>query len=330
MIPGEILTAAGRDRAERRAASRSTLEVANTGDRPIQVGCTTISSRPTRRCDFDRDAGARHAARHRRRHRGALRARPDAHGASSSPYAGARDVLRLPARSRASWRKRLERWPTRISRARLCRACSGRPTGDRVRLADTDLFIEVEKDRTDLRRGGEVRRRQGDPRRHGPDARRTRAEGARRHRHHQRADPRPLGHRQGRHRHQGRPHRRHRQGRQPRHPARRRHRHRPGHRGRSPARARSSPPAASTATSTSSARSRSRRRCTRGITTMIGGGTGPATGTIATTCTPGPGTSARMLQAAEALADEPRLPRQGQRQPARRRCASRSRPAPAA
>jgi len=38
-----------------------------------------------------------------------------------------------------------------------------------------------------------------------------------------------------------------------------------------------------------------------GITTMVGGGTGPATGTSATTCTPGPFHLARMLQAAEAF-----------------------------
>jgi urease subunit alpha len=37
-----------------------------------------------------------------------------------------------------------------------------------------------------------------------------------------------------------------------------------------------------------------------GITTMIGGGTGPATGTNATTCTPGAWNMARMLQAIEA------------------------------
>src|SRR5437773_2688656 len=36
-----------------------------------------------------------------------------------------------------------------------------------------------------------------------------------------------------------------------------------------------------------------------GITTLIGGGTGPATGTKATTCTPGPWNLYRMLQAAE-------------------------------
>lgn len=38
-----------------------------------------------------------------------------------------------------------------------------------------------------------------------------------------------------------------------------------------------------------------------GVTTMIGGGTGPATGTFATTCTPGPENIARMLAAAEAF-----------------------------
>jgi urease subunit alpha len=38
-----------------------------------------------------------------------------------------------------------------------------------------------------------------------------------------------------------------------------------------------------------------------GVTTMIGGGTGPATGTAATTCTPGPWHIARMLQAIEEL-----------------------------
>ncbi len=39
-----------------------------------------------------------------------------------------------------------------------------------------------------------------------------------------------------------------------------------------------------------------------GITTMTGGGTGPATGTFATTCTPGPWHIERMLQASDAFA----------------------------
>ena len=38
-----------------------------------------------------------------------------------------------------------------------------------------------------------------------------------------------------------------------------------------------------------------------GVTSMLGGGTGPATGTNATTCTPGPWHIARMIQAADAF-----------------------------
>lgn len=38
-----------------------------------------------------------------------------------------------------------------------------------------------------------------------------------------------------------------------------------------------------------------------GLTTMLGGGTGPAHGTLATTCTPGPWHIGRMLQAADAF-----------------------------
>ncbi len=39
-----------------------------------------------------------------------------------------------------------------------------------------------------------------------------------------------------------------------------------------------------------------------GVTTMLGGGTGPATGTFATTCTPGPWNIERMMQAADGFA----------------------------
>jgi urease subunit alpha len=50
-------------------------------------------------------------------------------------------------------------------------------------------------------------------------------------------------------------------------------------------------------TSISSARSRSTHALASGVTTMIGGGTGPATGTNATTCTPGIWNMHRMLEA---------------------------------
>ena len=97
----------------------------------------------------------------------------------------------------------------------------GPTTGDRVRLADTELIIEVEKDFTIY--GEEVKFGGGKVIRDGMgQGQRVSAE-TRRYRHHQRADRRCRGrHHQGRHRPQGRPHRRHRQGRQSGHPARRR------------------------------------------------------------------------------------------------------------
>ena len=48
-----------------------------------------------------------------------------------------------------------------------------------------------------------------------------------------------------------------------------------------------------------------------GITTMLGGGTGPAHGTTATTCTPGPWNIRRMLQASDGFSYEFRFCRQG-------------------
>ena len=49
-----------------------------------------------------------------------------------------------------------------------------------------------------------------------------------------------------------------------------------------------------------------------GVTSMLGGGTGPAHGTFATTCTPGPFHLGRMIQAADAFPMNSRLRRQGQ------------------
>ena len=79
----------------------------------------------------------------------------------------------------------------------------GPTTGDQVRLADTELFIEVEKDFTIY--GEEVKFGGGKVIRDGMgQSQVTRPAGRGRHRHHQRADRRPLGHRQGRRRDQGR------------------------------------------------------------------------------------------------------------------------------
>jgi urease subunit alpha len=67
---------------------------------------------------------------------------------------------------------------------------------------------------------------------------------------------------------------------------------------------------------------------TAGVTTMIGGGTGPATGTFATTCTPGPENLARMLlKAADAFAMNLGFLGKGNASQPEPPCASRSRPA---
>ena len=55
-----------------------------------------------------------------------------------------------------------------------------------------------------------------------------------------------------------------------------------------------------------------------GLTTMMGGGTGPAAGTNATTCTPGPWHIGRMLQAAEAFPMNLGFLARGTRRPRRR------------
>jgi len=41
--------------------------------------------------------------------------------------------------------------------------------------------------------------------------------------------------------------------------------------------------------------------CVAGLTTLVGGGTGPAHGTLATTCTPGPVHMAMMLRATDSI-----------------------------
>ena len=69
-----------------------------------------------------------------------------------------------------------------------------------------------------------------------------------------------------------------------------------------------------------------------GVTTFVGGGTGPATGTNATTCTPGSGTSAADARVDRRVSDELRIHRQGQLVGARgpRRADSRRRDRPEA
>ncbi len=105
----------------------------------------------------------------------------------------------------------------------------GPTTGDRVRLGDTELIVEVERDHTiygeEVKFGGGkvIRDGMGQSQQHGPHVVDTVITNALIIDHWGivKAD---IGIRHG-------PHRRHRQGRQSGHPAGRGYRHRPGHRG---------------------------------------------------------------------------------------------------
>ncbi len=76
MIPGELFIQDGE--IELNAGRKTvTLSVANTGDRPIQVGSHYHFFETNPALEIRPQESPRHAARHRRRHRRPLRARPD-------------------------------------------------------------------------------------------------------------------------------------------------------------------------------------------------------------------------------------------------------------
>jgi urease subunit alpha len=175
----------------------------------------------------------------------------------------------------------------------------GPTTGDRVRLGDTELWIEVERDHAHYGEEVKVRRRQGHPRRHGAKVSggaprcSTRSSPTRSSSTTGASSRQDIGLRHGRIVGIGK-------AGNPDRTTLRRSGDWPGHgdhRRRGP--------------------DRDRRRidshihfiCPQqiddalmsGTTTMIGGGTGPAAGTSATTCTPGPWYLAQMLRAADGL-----------------------------
>jgi urease beta subunit len=81
MIPGEMQIEAGEIELN---AGRQTirLSVANTGDRPIQVGSHYHFAETNVALAFDRAAARGYPAGYPGRHRGALRTRPDAQRAT--------------------------------------------------------------------------------------------------------------------------------------------------------------------------------------------------------------------------------------------------------
>ena len=187
------------------------------------------------------------------------------------------------------------------------------------------LWIEVEKDFTvygeEVKFGGGKVIRDG----MGQSQRHASAEVAR-HGDHQCADHRPLGHCQSRYRPQGWAHCGIGKAGNP-DTIRCHHHHRPGHgdyrrRRKDRHRRRHRCPYSFHLSAAD------RRRLKSGVTTMIGGGTGPATGTKATTCTPGPWHHRIDDRGGRCVSDESRLLRQGQRSASRSRSRNKFEPAP--
>src|SRR6478672_12604847 len=181
MKPGEILPARGE--LELNAAKNRnpiTVEVANTGDRPIQVGSHYHFFETNEALKFDRkrtkgmrlDIAAGTAVRFEPGQSRTVRL---------TPYLGSRESHGFQARVSGKLGPIAKvgpstEGPTRISRAAYA-GMFGPTLGDKVRLADTDLFIEVEKDHTVY--GEEVKFGGGKVIRDGMgQSQRTRAEGA--------------------------------------------------------------------------------------------------------------------------------------------------------
>src|SRR5262244_3747277 len=150
MIPGEIVAADGELELNKGRASIA-LEVANTGDRPIQVGIHYHFFETNEALKFDR-----------KRARGmrldipagtAVRFEPgQSRTVRLTPYLGSREAHGFQGKvagklGRAPRGGRANEPPARLSRSAYVHMF-GPTVGDKVRLADTDLFIEVEKDHT--------------------------------------------------------------------------------------------------------------------------------------------------------------------------------------
>ena len=179
MKPGEILPAKG-ELELNKGSNPIHIEVSNTGDRPIQVGSHYHFFETNDALKFDRkrakgmrlDIAAGTAVRFEPGQSRTVRL---------TPYLGARECHGFQAKVSGKLGPIAKvgpsnEGPTRISRAAYA-GMFGPTTGDKVRLADTDLFIEVEKDHTVY--GEEVKFGGGKVIRDGMgQSQRTRAQGA--------------------------------------------------------------------------------------------------------------------------------------------------------
>ena len=139
MIPGEIQTQPGEIEIN---AGRPTLRVsvANTGDRPIQVGSHYHFFETNAALAFDRGGGPRLPAQHPGRDGRAIRAGPDAQRRTRRPGRGPGGLWLSGSCDGGAPAMKM----TRQAYAEMF----GPTVGDRVRLADTELWIEVERDFT--------------------------------------------------------------------------------------------------------------------------------------------------------------------------------------
>src|SRR3954464_3189777 len=152
MKPGEILPAKGElELNAARNRNPITIEVANTGDRPIQVGSHYHFFETNDALKFDRkrtkgmrlDIAAGTAVRFEPGQSRTVRLTSymgsrEAHGFQAKESGKLGPIAKVGPSNEG---------PTRISKASYA-DMFGPTVGDRVRLADTDLFVEVEKDFT--------------------------------------------------------------------------------------------------------------------------------------------------------------------------------------
>ncbi len=179
MIPGEILASKG-ELELNKGRNPITIEVANTGDRPIQVGSHYHFFETNDALKFDRkrtkgmrlDIAAGTAVRFEPGQSRTVRLTPYLGGRESHGFQGRVGGKLGPIAKVGPSNE----GPTRISRSAYVHMF-GPTVGDKVRLADTDLFIEVEKDHTTY--GEEVKFGGGKVIRDGMgQSQRTRAQGA--------------------------------------------------------------------------------------------------------------------------------------------------------
>src|SRR5882672_8975919 len=179
MKPGEILTAPG-ELELNKGRNPISIEVANTGDRPIQVGSHYHFFETNEALKFDRkrakgmrlDIAAGTAVRFEPGQSRTVRL---------TPYMGGRESHGFQAKVSGKLGPVAKVGPSNEGPSRISRSAYvhmfGPTVGDRVRLADTELFVEVERDHTIY--GEEVKFGGGKVIRDGMgQSQRSRAEGA--------------------------------------------------------------------------------------------------------------------------------------------------------